>query len=147
MVALSETYPVNSVVSLILVTKEVVEGTVYTTDEFSNSIVLRIPLVHTTLSSEVRIINAAGVSSCKIVKAALAEGSQIDQTVESLTAPLLAISKKSLEEREKRAIRLAEESFGHINEKVGIACTHMKSDTNVFIPYNSNSNCCVLILV
>ena len=117
-VALSETYPVNSVVSLTLETKETVEGTVYTTDEFSRSIVLRIPLVHTTLSTEVRIINAACVKSSKIVKTAPVEGDETEQGVESLTAPLPAISQKSLEEREKRAIRLAEESLGHINEKV-----------------------------
>ena len=69
---------------------------------------------HTVLSSEVRVINSAGVSTVKIVKMPdVGEGAD-----DVLNAPLPAISKKSLEEREKRAIRLAEESFGHINEKV-----------------------------
>lgn len=114
MVALSEKYPVNSVVSLTLTSNEVVKGTVYTTDEFSQSIVLRIPLVHTTLSCEVRIINANGVSKCELIEDAPADGSE---NAESLAVPLPAVSMKMLEEKERRAIRLAEESFGHINEK------------------------------
>mmetsp|Transcript_20668 Transcript_20668/g.26736 ORF Transcript_20668/g.26736 Transcript_20668/m.26736 type:complete len:179 (+) Transcript_20668:253-789(+) len=114
---LSDVYPVNSVVSITLVTDEVVEGTVYATDEFSKSIILRVPLKHTVLSSEVRVINSAGVSTVKIVKMPdVGEGAD-----DVLNAPLPAISKKSLEEREKRAIRLAEESFGHINEKASPA--------------------------
>ena len=38
--------------------------------------------------------------------------------IDELKLPLPNVSKKALEEREKRAIRLAEESFGHINQKV-----------------------------
>jgi len=108
---LSETYPVNSVISVTLTTSEVLEGTVYTTDEFSSSIVLRIALPHTTLSSEMRIIHASAVSSCRIVK------QEAENSSNALSVPLSAVSQKSLEEREKRAILLAEESFGHINEK------------------------------
>ena len=36
--------------------------------------------------------------------------------------PLPVVSKKTLEEREKRAFRLAEESFAHINQKVNRKC-------------------------
>ena len=71
---------------------------------------LRIALTHTTLSSELRIIHAFAVSSRQIVEQ--------ESEDNALNVPLSAVSRKSLEEREKRAIMLAEESFGHINEKV-----------------------------
>lgn len=70
---------------------------------------LRIALTHTTLSSELRIIHASAVSSRQIVEQ--------ESEDNALNVPLSAVSRKSLEEREKRAIMLAEESFGHINEK------------------------------
>jgi hypothetical protein len=42
------------------------------------------------------------------------------QQVAPLSQPLPKIQKKALEEKERRAIRLAEESFKHINQKVRV---------------------------
>lgn len=135
-------YPVNTVMELKMSPGgEIVRGLVYTTDEISNSIVLKRSLTHTTLASEVRILNAASVLEKKIIQVAGtakgpaatqsgADGSAAKQTnVESggnnadvyanldVASPLPAVNKKALEERERRALRLAEESFGHINQK------------------------------
>ena len=38
--------------------------------------------------------------------------------LDELKLPLPNVAKKVLEERERRAIRLAEESFSHINQRV-----------------------------
>jgi hypothetical protein len=113
-------YPVNSVLELTLSPdSEVVQGLVYCTDDISNSVVLKKSLTHTTLASEVRIINADSVTSKKVIHAVAPnkaeEGGEVE---EELALPLPHVSKKALEEREKRAIRLAEESFLHINQKV-----------------------------
>lgn len=43
---------------------------------------------------------------------------------EELTMPLPNVSRKALEERERRALRLAEESFSHINQKVSKGASH-----------------------
>ena len=37
--------------------------------------------------------------------------------LEELKLPLMNVSRKALEERERRALRLAEESFSHVNQK------------------------------
>jgi len=130
--ALYIAYPINSVVELTLSPNaEVVRGVVYTTDEISNSVVLKKSLPHSNLTSEIRIVNAAAVTEKKILNSGPGgntegagssrqngeNGDISDCIPEELTAPLPAVSKKSLEERERRAIRLAEESFHHINQK------------------------------
>jgi len=134
--ALYIAYPINSVVELTLSPNaEVVRGVVYTTDEISNSVVLKKSLPHSNLTSEIRIVNAAAVTEKKILNSGPGgntegagssrqngeNGDISDCIPEELTAPLPAVSKKSLEERERRAIRLAEESFHHINQKVSIS--------------------------
>lgn len=117
-------YKVNSIVELTLApNSEVVRGLVYCTDDVSNSIVLKKSLVHTTLASEIRIINAASVTSKKVIMEEAPATAQEGETAEELALPLPNVSKKALEEREKRAIRLAEESFSHINEKVRRLCS------------------------
>jgi len=131
---------------------ELIRGTIYTTDEISKSIVLLNTLHHTTLSSEVRIINANCVSSKRTIRSASqneaaigsvaennkknndisegiggannANGGDVDEelllaaskiaTLSVLSPP--AINRKDLEDRERRAIKLAIESFGHINQ-------------------------------
>ena len=113
-------YPVNSVLELTLApNSEVVRGLVYCTDDVSNSVVLKKSLTHTTLASEIRIINAASITSKKVIHAVAPSAAEEGETaVEELALPLPNVNKKALEDREKRAIRLAEESFRHINEKV-----------------------------
>uniref|UniRef100_A0A7S2UHC2 AD domain-containing protein n=1 Tax=Attheya septentrionalis TaxID=420275 RepID=A0A7S2UHC2_9STRA len=111
---LSVSYPVNSIVELTLSPdRQVVRGLVYCTDVISNSIVLKKSLVHTTVSQEVFVVNASSVLKKKIVK----EVASSEEGAEEQAMPLANVTNKSLEDKEKRAIRLAEESFGHINQK------------------------------
>eukprot|EP00957_Ditylum_brightwellii_P169327 12887401-Ditylum_brightwellii.AAC.1 len=61
-------YTVNSAVELTLAPHgEVVRGLVYCTDEISNSVVLKKSLRHSTLTSEIRIINAASIQKKKTI--------------------------------------------------------------------------------
>jgi len=126
-VPLCERFPVNSILQLTLSPdREVVEGLVYCTDEISNTIVLKRSLVHTTLASEFRVVNADCVFERKVVKAAAAPensggGGEAESSTnkidEELALPLPNVSKKTVEERERRAIKLAEEGLRHINQK------------------------------
>jgi hypothetical protein len=123
-VALSDAYPANSILELTLSpNNEVVQGLVYCTDEISNSIVLKKSLNYTTLASEIRVINASCVKAKKII-AAQAPKSRIDGVteVQEVAIALPNVTKKSIEEREKRAIMLAQESLKHINQKVSTKC-------------------------
>ena len=129
---LSATYPVNTLMELKLSPfGNAVRGLVYCTDEFSNSIVLKKALPHTTVSSEVFIVNASSVISHKAIEYDKSGGGDdggmteddarklagVDD-LDELKIPLPNVGRKMLEERERRAIRLAEESFRHINQKV-----------------------------
>jgi len=122
-VALSDAYSANSILELTLSPNdEVVQGLVYCTDEISNSIVLKKSLNYTTLASEIRVINASCVKTKKII-AARAPDSRTDGVtgeVQEVAIALPNVTKKSIEEREKRAIMLAQESLKHINQKVRI---------------------------
>ena len=102
-------FPVHTVWELTLSNDETVEGSIYCTDEASQTIVLQKALTHTTLASEVRMIQASCVT--KAVQKNNGEDSEM--------GPLPKIQSKVLEEREKRALRLAEDSLRHINQKVG----------------------------
>jgi hypothetical protein len=112
---LSELYPVNTLWEMTLENGDAVTGRVYCTDEFSRSVVLHRALAHTTLASEVRIVNAAAVRAARRIDEP-GGGEGID--VIPLSRPLPKIHKKVLEERERKALKLAEESFRHINQKV-----------------------------
>jgi len=135
---LYETYPFNSVLELTLSPgDDIVRGLVYCTDEISHSIVLKRTPVHTTVNSEVRIINASCVTKVKVLRAPSAsppDSAEViesgdyennvsalvgkdDNAIDELSIPLPNVSRRDVEEREKRAIRLAEESFGHINQE------------------------------
>lgn len=186
-------YPVNSVVELTLApNKEVVMGLVYTTDEISNSIVLKKSLKHTTLASEIQICNANMIIARKILRGQsqdsnlkslekmenLVDRSRdkedlIDEESEEVHAynpdaevsePLPVVSKKALDEREKRTMRLTEEGFSQINQKASAegqavfdrllkACNEVVwRDESIFVlnqirvdpPYNKE-NCKLLV--
>lgn len=111
---LSSIYPINTLMELTLNnnnSKEVTTGTIYCTDEVSNTIVLKKSLVHTTLTSEITVINAAVVTDRRIITAAEDE-KEGEKTV------LPNVSRRMVEERERRAIKLMEESFSHVNQQV-----------------------------
>ena len=137
---LATTYPVNTIMELKLSDgRPPIRGLIYCTDEISNTIVLKKSLVHTTLSSEITVVNAECVMEYKDItkdiisvngdgggddnnsneeeKKALRELAGVSNLNE-LKLPLPNVSGKVLEERERRAIKLAEESFSHINQKV-----------------------------
>ena len=119
--SLAATYPVNTLVELKLATGESIRGLVYCTDEISNTVVIKRSLVHTTLSSEITVVNAASVAETKAIDPTTDEALAKELVdLEELKAPLPNVSRKALEERERRAIRLAEESFGHVNQKVSL---------------------------
>jgi hypothetical protein len=130
---LAERFPVNSLQKLTLQTGEAVSGRVYCTDEITGSIVLQKALVHTTLASEIRIVAAASVTK----SVALEEGDDAAITATPLTQPLPKVQKKALEERERRAIRLAEESLRHINQMVRSLFARVESRTVEKNCYNS----------
>jgi hypothetical protein len=120
--SLYQLYPVNSIVEITLNPgREVVSGLVYCTDEISNSVVLKKSLPHTILSSDIRIINASSILECKIItkeapiSKASADGAEV---ADELAVPLSNVSKKSVLEKERRALKLSEESLRHINDKV-----------------------------
>lgn len=113
---LSSIYPINTLMELTLNnnnSKEVTTGTIYCTDEVSNTIVLKKSLVHTTLTSEITVINAAVVTDRRIITAAAAEDEK-----EGEKTVLPNVSRRMVEERERRAIKLMEESFSHVNQQV-----------------------------
>lgn len=61
------TYPINTTMELTLEPcNEVVRGVVYTTDEVSDTIVLKKSLTHTTIASEMIIINSSSVVEKKV---------------------------------------------------------------------------------
>lgn len=111
-------YAMNSIVEVTLSPEcEVVRGLVYCTDEQSNSVVLKRSLTHTTLSSEIRVIHVSSILEATVVRAV--DGTKADENDDNeIAVPLVPTNLKALEEREKRAIRLAQESFKHINQKV-----------------------------
>ena len=121
---LARAYPVNTLVELTLAPgNEKVCGLVYCTDEISQSIVLKKSLVHTTLSSEVTVIHASSVTKKRTIDPEK-EGKAAEEIMgtadykEELKLPLPHVNRRALEERERRALKMAEEAFSHINDKV-----------------------------
>ena len=103
-------YPVHSVWEMTLTSGETVKGTVYCTDEVAATVFLQKNLTHTTLATELFVVHVSQIT--KATKVA-----EEDESSTTLGA-LPKVQKKALDEREKRAIRMAEESFRHINDKV-----------------------------
>jgi hypothetical protein len=110
---LEQRFPVHSSWEMTLTSKETVTGRIYCTDEVSQTVVLQSALTHTTLATEMRIINASAIVR------AVAQKKKEEDGVVPLSVQLPKVQKKALEERERRAIRMAEESLRHINQKVG----------------------------
>ena len=130
--SLATTYPVNTLMELKVShdagsSGKTIRGLIYCTDEISNVVVLKKSLVHTTLSSEITVINASTVLEKKTITSgngnndeeALRELAGVGN-LDELKLPLPNVNRKALEERERRAIKLAEESFSHINQKVSM---------------------------
>lgn len=103
-------------------TNDKIQGTIYCTDEISNTIVLKTSLIHTTLSSQITVINADVVMDRRRVDDDESEGGgavgAAAQQQQQVTEVLPNVSRRMVEERERRAIKLMEESFSHVNQKV-----------------------------
>jgi hypothetical protein len=129
---LSDLYPANAYVELTLSSPDQpspqkVQGSVYTTDDVSNTVVLLRSLPHTTLSYDVQMINVATVVNREVLhKSASAMSSDgtpapsfplqsSDGSSSSATPALGQINTAQLEERERRAVKLAMESLEQIN--------------------------------
>lgn len=113
-IPLSQKYPVNSLQEITLETGEKISGRVFCTDEMTGSIVLQTALAHTTLATELRILSLGCVTnSVEMHDSSTSSG----VAVAPLAQPLSKIHAKTLEDRERRAIRLAEENLRHINQK------------------------------
>jgi hypothetical protein len=130
---LSEQYPVHSSWELTLTPTGIVRGRVYTTDQASGSIVLLADPHQSHIGPHnkqqqqtntqqqqsappmIHIIQAKHVVQAKPLRgsSAIAIGN-----VPDLPPIPTKVSRKALEEREKKAIRLAEESFRNVNDKV-----------------------------
>jgi hypothetical protein len=110
--SLEARYPVNTSWEFVLQSQETVDGRIYCTDDMSQTVVLQTALSHTVLATEIRLIHAA-----HIVRATQQKTEDVTEGI-PLSAPLPKIQKKVLEEREKKALKMAEESLRHINEKV-----------------------------
>lgn len=112
---MSVRYPVNSTWEFTLPDEEIAAGTVYCTDETSQTVVLQKSLVHTTLTFEVRMVQVASIKKEKLISSSAENSTNSDV---SLSKPLPVVQKKVLEERERKAIRMVQESFLHINQNV-----------------------------
>jgi hypothetical protein len=111
---LYERYPVNSILSLTLNgSDKPVRGVVYCTDEISQTVVLKKALTHTTLSSEIFVVQANAITSSQIIGKETSEDQKLVLSG--------SVNKKAIEQQEKRAIRLAEEALQHINQKVNVS--------------------------
>jgi hypothetical protein len=102
-------YPISSAWELTLQDGEVVKGQVYCADPGAGIVVLQD-------ASDIRMVSVASIREAKRTQEA-------SKTPEP-TATEITHTKKALEEREKRAIKLAQESIRHLNPKVGNSGGH-----------------------
>jgi hypothetical protein len=114
-------FPVNAHFKLTLSSEETVQGSIYCTDEVSQTVALQTSLTHTTLACDMRIIHAPSIiKAVEVIKKAVADAAVEEEGALLLSATLPKIQRKVLEERERKAIRMAEESLRHINQKVRV---------------------------
>ena len=98
-------YPISSTWEFTLNDSEVIKGEIYCTDPVAAIVVVKDQL------GDVSLISVASIQESKQVNEASSD--QVKMAAENMTH-----TKKVLEEREKRAIRLAQESLKRLNPKV-----------------------------
>ena len=101
-------YPISSQWEFKLKNGDVVKGEIYCTDPVAEVVVIQDAL------KDIRMISLASISESKHVSEASADAQL------ALTTPgnNVVHAKKALEEREKRAVRIAQDSLKHLNPKV-----------------------------
>merc|ERR1711933_111934 len=122
---LCEAYPVNAILELTLEPNgKVISGLVYCTDDVSNSVVLKRSHRNTPVTSDVQIVNVSSIRERKIVRhlaattqSTVTKGREVLDVSDEISVPVLFVSRKEVDEIEKRAAKIAEESFQHINQK------------------------------
>jgi hypothetical protein len=100
-------YPISSEWELTLKNGDVVKGEIYCTDPVADVVVLH------DILKDVRMVAVSSIAASKQLSEASAEAQQKLSSNDNMVH-----SKRALEEREKRAIRIAQESFKHLNPKV-----------------------------
>jgi hypothetical protein len=100
-------YPISSQWEFTLTNGDVVKGEIYCTDPVADVVVVQDAL------RDVRIIAAARISASKQMSEVSANARPKLPSTENMLH-----SKKALEEREKKAIRIAQDSLKHLNPKV-----------------------------
>jgi hypothetical protein len=103
-------YPLASTWEIVLTNDETITGEVYCTDPIADVVVLQDPHV----SDTIRMISVASIRDSKLIKEPKDDAATTTNNGNTMH------SKKAMEEREKRAIRLAQESFRHLNVKVSL---------------------------
>mmetsp|Transcript_19629 Transcript_19629/g.31622 ORF Transcript_19629/g.31622 Transcript_19629/m.31622 type:complete len:204 (+) Transcript_19629:241-852(+) len=101
-------YPISSQWEFTLKNGETVKGEIYCTDPVADLVVLQDPL------NDIRMISVSSIQESRQVNEASAGAKQ---KLTSSSSNNVVHAKKALEEREKRAIRLAQDSFKHLNPK------------------------------
>lgn len=99
-------FPISSQWELTLTNGETVKGEVYCTDPVAEVVVLQDVL------KDIRIISISTISESRQVKEPGVETTSASATFNT------AHARKALEEREKRSLRLAQESLKSVNPKV-----------------------------
>jgi hypothetical protein len=102
-------YPMSSQWEFTLKNGETFKGEVYCTDPVADLVVIQDAL------KDIRMISVASISESRQVSEASAEA---QQKLALSSAGNVVHAKKALEEREKRAIRIAQDSLKHLNPKV-----------------------------
>ena len=105
--SLHEKYAISSTWQVTLGTGDNVEGTVYCTDAIANILVLK-----NQSNNDIRMISVDSIKTAKMLKG---------PTEDEPGPPVNPVhAKKMLDEREKRAIKLAQESLRNVNPKVRV---------------------------
>ncbi len=112
-------YPISSQWEFTLKDGQSVKGEVYCTDPVSDLVILQ------DSQNDIRMISVSSIDSEKRDEA------NEDSTIEQ-KKPDTIHSKKVLEEREKRAIRMAQESLKHLNPKVRRSDIFSLTDATTF---------------
>jgi hypothetical protein len=99
-------FPISSHWELTLTNDETVKGEVYCTDPVAGVVVLQ------DAQQEVRLVSIAAIRESKQVKEADADAASVSAAFNTSHA------KKALDEREKRSLKLAQESLKSVNPKV-----------------------------
>ena len=109
-------YPISSHWELTLTNDETVSGEVYCTDPVAEVVVL-----HNDLK-EVRVVSVGQIRESKQIKEADVDTASISSGFNT------AHAKKALDEREKRSLKLAQESLKSVNPKVRSRSSFVRRD-------------------